>query len=400
MKFTQASIASFKIPAGKSEQIEFDETMPGFGLRVRAGGRKEHRTFIAQYKIGAKHRRMTLGNVAKVDLETARKKAKQIFGKVADGKDPASDKAVARSEASRTFQTASEDFLAAQRLRLKPRSMEDTERFLKKHWKPLHRMSLVSITQPLVAAQLRVIATDNGPIAANRARAALSKFFSWAMGEGLVTGNPVLGTNRPGKETTRDRVLTDEELAAIWKALPEGDYGRIVKLLMLTGSRRDEIASLRWSEIDMDAGLITLPGSRTKNRLVHDVPLSPAAKAVLKATALREGRDLVFGEGVGGFSGWSIAKTALDKRLSMPAWRLHDLRRTAATRMGDLGVLPHVVEAALNHISGHRKGVAGIYNRAAYAAEKRAALEALASHIAVAVAKASGGNVTRLKTKR
>jgi integrase len=115
-----------------------------------------------------------------------------------------------------------------------------------------------------------------------------------------------------------------------------------------------------------------LPAARTKNRLEHDVPLSPAATVILTGTPRRAGRDLVFGEGVGGFSGWSLAKAALDKRLPIKPWRLHDLRRTAATRMGDLGVLPHVIEAVLNHISGHKAGVAGIYNRATYAAEKRA----------------------------
>src|SRR5262245_48818107 len=111
MKFTEATVAKFKMPAGKAEHIEFDDNMPGFGLRVRAGERREHRTFVAQYKIGAKHRRMTLGNVAKVDLESARRKARQIFGKVAEGKDPANEKATARSEAGQTFGIIAADYL-------------------------------------------------------------------------------------------------------------------------------------------------------------------------------------------------------------------------------------------------------------------------------------------------
>jgi integrase len=121
--------------------------------------------------------------------------------------------------------------------------------------------------------------------------------------------------------------------------------------------------------------------------------------AVLETVPERAGRDLVFGYGAGGFSGWSKAKAELDKACGVKDWTLHDLRRTAATRMADAGALPHVIEAVLNHISGHRAGVAAIYNRAAYTAEKRAALDMLASHVAVAVAKADGGNVTRLKRK-
>src|SRR5262249_52908513 len=159
---------------------------------------------------------------------------------------------------------------------------------------------------------------------------------------------------------------TDKELATLWNSLPDNDYGRIVRLLILTGCRRDEIGSLRWSEIDRDARLIALPGERTKNGRIHDVPLSKAALEIIDATPRRVDRDFVFGEGKGGFSGWSKAKAALDTQLNLKPWRLHDLRRTASTRMADAGVQPHIIEAVLNHISGHKAGVAGVYNRSTY----------------------------------
>jgi integrase len=196
-------------------------------------------------------------------------------------------------------------------------------------------------------------------------------------------------------------VLTDTELAAIWNNAPANDYGAIVRLLALTGQRREEIAGLRWSEVidlgDASKARIELPGERTKNGKPHDVPLSADAVAILQGIKQRDGRDLVFGEGEGGYSGWSASKMALDIKSGVKRWRLHDLRRTVATRMGDIGVLPHVVEVVLNHISGHRAGVAGVYNRALYAAEKRAALDAMASYIKTALAQAAGGNVKRLK---
>jgi integrase len=398
MKFTQAAVAKFKMPEGKFEHIEFDDNMPGFGLRVRNGGKREHRTYILQYKIGPKQRRMTLGNVAKIDLNEAQRTARKIFGRIAEGKDPANEKAVARTDASHTFDAIASEFLRVQQAKLKPRTFMETQRFLQKHWKPLHRLALTSISRARVAAQLRVIARDHGLVSADRARAALSAFFSWAMGEGLAEANPVIGTNKAaGEIKARDRVLTDKELATVWNGLPENDYGRIVRLLILTGCRRDEIGSLRWSEIGKEARLIALPGERTKNGRVHDVPLSKAALEIIDSIPRRINRDFVFGEGKGGFSGWSKAKAALDAQLGLKPWRLHDLRRTASTRMADAGVQPHIIEAVINHVSGHKAGVAGVYNRSTYENEKRVALDALSNYVMVAVAKADGGNVQRLK---
>ncbi len=201
------------------------------------------------------------------------------------------------------------------------------------------------------------------------------------------------------RKKPREHTLTDAELATIWNAAAENGYGRIVKLLMLTAQRRDEIGGLRWDEIDTQAGLISLPAERTKNSRAHDVPLSRMALDTLEAQPRMAGRGLVFGEGEGPFSAWSRSKDRFDEKLgeTVKPWTLHDLRRTAATRMADLGVQPHVIEAVLNHVSGHKGGVAGIYNRSTYAAEKKAALDLWAGHIKIIAAKAKGANVTRLR---
>src|SRR5215469_10967368 len=171
MKFTNTTIAQVRLPSGKSEHIEFDDTMPGFGLRIRGGGKKEHRTFIAQYKIGSKHRRITLGNVAKVTLDDAKQRARIIFGKVADGKDPANERAEAREAASHTLGSVIKEFLEAKEPGLKASSYRETKRHLDSHWEPLHDLALSSIERKNVAAQLTTLAKNSGRVTANRSRA-------------------------------------------------------------------------------------------------------------------------------------------------------------------------------------------------------------------------------------
>lgn len=202
----------------------------------------------------------------------------------------------------------------------------------------------------------------------------MSDFFGWAISEGIeIESNPVLNTNKSG-EKSRDRVLKDHEIRTIWNNVSR-DYGSVIKLLMLTGQRRDEIGGLRWSEITDDA--IELPAERTKNKRPHIVPLSAAAKEILASQDTCQ--EYVFG--FRGFAGWSVSKARLDQHIKLDHWTVHDIRRTVATRMNDLGILPHVVEAVLNHVSGTRGGVAGIYNRATYLREKTEALKLWADHL-------------------
>lgn len=398
MKFTQTNIAKLKIDNGKDEQIFLDDELSGFGLRIRAAG---SRKYVVHYRLGDRRCRHTIGKVDVWKLDDARKEARRVLVAVDNGDDPATQKATKRTASALLFSSVKDDYLEAREPNMKPRSYEECERHLNKHWKMLHSMSLASIDRPTIAARLRIIAKDSGPVAADRARSTLSAMFAWAVGEGLCESNPVDGTNTASEAKSRDRVLSDAELAAIWNASPDTDYGRIVKLLMLTAQRRDEIGCLSWSEIDGEGAtaLIALPAERTKNSRPHDVPLSAAALDVLGGVVQRDGRDLVFGDGEGGYSGWSRSKERLDEKLgkAVKPWTLHDMRRTAATRMADLGVQPHVIEAVLNHVSGHKGGVAGIYNRSTYATEKRAALDLWAGHVMLAVAQANGANVTRLR---
>jgi integrase len=170
-------------------------------------------------------------------------------------------------------------------------------------------------------------------------------------------------------------VLTPAELRKLWRGLGNDRFSDIVRLLALTGQRRDEIGALRWSEVDLDRKLIVLAPERTKNSRTHEVPLSRQALAILDRQSRRT--EFVFSKAMG----WAKGKAALDERLRIAPWRLHDLRRTAATQMAELGVQPHIIEAVLNHVSGHKGGVAGIYNRAKYEPEMRSALQRWADHL-------------------
>jgi integrase len=261
-------------------------------------------------------------------------------------------------------------------------------RHLTLYAKPLHRLPIAAVSQRDVAALLGHLAKESGDITSNRVRASLSAFLGWIIREGirLPEGNVASYTNKR-EEKSRDRVLSDAELKTIWQACPDNDYGAVLKLLMLTGQRAGEIAALRWNEIHDDQ--IVLSAGRTKNNRAHVVPLSEPAKAILAVFDAR-GRSCVFGRDNRGFCGWSTAREGIDARIAaagadLPHWTPHDMRRTVATRMAELGVQPHVIEAVLNHVSGHKGGVAGIYNRATYDREKRDALNLWVAHLTAVI---------------
>src|SRR5215212_5600867 len=263
MRFTRQSVTDLTIPAGKPYHIQWDEALPGFGVRINP----TNKVWVVQYRAGGKSRRETIGRVDTIPLEEARKIARASLAKVQLGSDPQSEKLQAKARATVTLAAVAQRYLKHVQARLKSRSYEEVERHLIKHWKALHNLPLDRLQCADVAARLSEIAEEHGLFASNRARAALSALFTWAMGEGLAESNPVIGTNKATEEVSRDHVITDAEVAAIWNACREDDYGRVVRLLMLTGQRREEVASLAQSELDLDAACWTIPKERTKNGL-------------------------------------------------------------------------------------------------------------------------------------
>jgi integrase len=249
------------------------------------------------------------------------------------------------------------------------------------------------------------IAPHNKGLSEARARslhAALSSMFGWLKRHRLVDSNPCTTVWRPPPAPPRDRVLDADEVPRLWKACDaiHPNYAAAVRMLLLTGARLMEVARMERSELSADGAVWTLPGSRTKNHRGHVVPLPPLAREIIAQIPQIDDSRFVFSiDGRGALNGWSRTKAKLDAAMGAPPWRLHDLRRTAATGMAELGIPPHIVEAVLNHISGAKAGVAGIYNRAAYAEEKKAALERWAAHIAGLV-EDRRASITPIRAKR
>jgi integrase len=372
VKLTQRTLGTLELPAGKDDDIVFDDDLPGFGIRIRRSGA---RTFVFQYKLAGRNRRVTLGKATALSLAQARKMASELYARVRLGHDVAHEKDAGRIRAVETVGAILESYLPYKKANMRPRSYLETERHLLRHCRTLHRLPLVEVNRRAIAARLAAITVSSGPSASNRVRDSLQAFFSWTIAQGLLDHNPVIGTVI-NQERSRERVLADFELRAIWIATEgSGSYNAIVRLLMLTGQRRNEIGGLRWVEVHDDK--IVLPPMRTKNNREHIIPLSPAAQEIL-AGCRRDG-EFVFGNRPGRPpSDGGRAKAALDQRMrasgiEIKPWTHHDLRRTMSTRMHEIGIQPHIVEAVTNHV-GHKSGVAGVYNRAVYTKEKTTAL--------------------------
>jgi integrase len=386
MKLSASTVRAAALPVGKNEAIFFDDSLPGFGLRLRVTG---GRSFVFQYKLGGKQRRMSLGTASVRNVGDVRKSVEQLYHRVKLGEDPANDRAQALAATAATFAVAASEFLEQAHGRLRERTCLELGRHLLKDAKPLHQLPLARVSRADIASVLATSSKNSGAVTGNRVRSSLSSFFSWAMAQGRAEANPVVGTTK-NRERSRDRVLAAAELKAIWGHSGDGDYGKIVRLLVLTGQRTGEIANLRWSEVH-DATVV-LPPERVKNGRTHTVPLSTAALGILGQKQRR--RERVFGKRGDKFGGWNDFKKQLDARIAaangtpLAPWTFHDIRRSVVTHMAEMGIAPHIIEAAINHVSGHKGGVAGIYNRASYEADKRVALERWAAHLLAVVGRA------------
>jgi integrase len=382
MKLTAKSITPAQLPAGKDDHVEWDDELSGFGFRLRRGGGRVRRTFIVQYRVAGRSRRLLLGSADVLGAEQARAAAKKVLAEVALGGDPQGAKTARRRTDDRSLQATIAVYLDVKRAQVRTRTMREIERYLRgPHFRALHARPLDQIVRQDVAGCLTRIVTRNGSVTAGRARAVLAAFFAWAIGEGLADSNPVVGTNKPTDSPARARVLSDDELGAIWRACLDSGYGRIIKLLVITAARREEVGGICRTELDA-AGTWTIPAKRSKNGRQHVLPLPPAALDIIAEVDRIDGRDHLFGGGADrGFQRWSASKRELDARAGVTGWTVHDIRRTVATRMADIGIQPHVIEAVLNHQSGQKRGPAGVYNRSTYEREVRTALATWAEHV-------------------
>jgi integrase len=377
-----------QLKAREGERVEaWDDKISGLGIRVSPAGTK---SFVLLYRLNGQPKRMTLGRYPILSLADARKLATEALYKITHGENPQAEKEAAR--AFPRFDDTLDEFI---RLHCNRQNREatarETERLLRARFLPAWTArDIRTIAKHDVLVILDAIVEDGKPSAANHAFAAIRKMFSWCLQRGIVDVSPCAGIGTPSAAKERDRVLDNDELVAVWHAadVTGYPYGSIVKLLILTAQRRSEVADMRWPEIDADNHVWALPPERTKNARAHQVPLPPLAQALI-AELPRLNAAYVFparGNDAESFSGFSKLKRKLDDVSKVTNWTLHDLRRTTATGLAQLGVAPHVVEKLLNHSTGTFGGVAGIYNRFQYVPEMRDALSKWESHLHALVA--------------
>jgi integrase len=443
IRLTEAKIERTK-PPEKGERVELRDTqVPGLGLRIGGRRRVWFVVVFLQRPEGPQRIKLTLGEYPAVSVEKARELAVDARRLAEEGENPAQlqqAKKAAKTEAQRnTFASVRNEFLdkyrGRQQRRPAPRTLAELKRVLESDlFAAWEERALAKITRRDVLDVLDVLTKRGAEVMANRALAYLHLLFGWAVDRGIIETDPAERVKKPGAERSRERVLSVEELRAIWHGTapePGELFGPIVRLLLLTGQRRAEVAGMRWSELTDGFVLPAngeqsgepatcpawiLPADRTKNRREQIVPLSEPVQAILAtrkaeqaplvevaAHAAREAGldaapDFVFtSHWLTPFSGWSKCKARLDARIGIASWTLHDLRRTLATRMAeDLHIPPHIVEAVLNHVSGSRAGVAGTYNRSLYLRERRAALDAWAGYVLRIVGEVEAGNVVEL----
>jgi len=369
---TDASVQRIKPPTKGSLEI-FDLGYPGLALRIGHGGAK---TFELFYRTNGKLRRETLGRWPAISLADARNSWRKTREAIGRGDDPALQRGAKTS--AMLFEHVVEEWIKRDQAKNKPSSLYQVTRSLEVDLLPAWRGKRVDeIGKRDVIELLDSIADRGAPIMARRVQSYIRRFFRWCIERDILKIDPTQAMPRVGNGKSRDRVLTDDELGKVWHAA-EGPYGAVVRMLALTGARREEIAQLRWSEIDGDH--IKLEGSRTKTGAPHTIPLSSAAQALLNS--LPHLGDFVF-SGSKPISNWSQSKLRLDDASGVTNWRIHDLRRTVATGLQKLGINLQTIEAVLGHTSGSRSGVVGVYQRHSFDAEKQAALEAWGKHVGV-----------------
>jgi integrase len=385
-----------------------DGLLPGLYFIVQPSGKT---SWAVRYRAAGKPRKLTLGQYPSVDLKSARELARVALAKVAGGADPGAEKRAAKAAAivpaNDMVEAVAARFVShyAKR-RLKAATANEVERLLEKEIVgPWRGRRLSQIGRADIHELLDNIIERGSPVSANRTLSWLRRMCSWTIERGLIAANPCTGIRAPSPETARDRVLSDEELAAVWRAAEvlEQPYSAFIKLLILTGARRNEIAEMCWQELDFTAKLWTLPKERAKNEREHTVPLSDSAVEILRALPRIADSDLIFTLNARNpITGFHVTKQRIGTFMAahIPPWTLHDLRRTFASGCARLGIAVHVVEKCLNHSSGTFTGIVSVYQRFDFVDEKRAAMAAWARHVEAIVSGAATGNVAELTKAR
>ena len=444
-RITKRSVEAIPLPAMGARAYLWDETLKGFGAMVTHNAA---RSYLVQYRIGgrgAPTRRYTIGQHGSPwTAEKARERAEELLEQVRRKVDPvdADRAALAAASAAKeinaaqqhisarlAFSTFADRYIEKYAKIEQPKSWKETDGIVRRDLKPAFGdKPLTEITDADIAERLDEIG-ERSRSAALKAYKTLRSIFSYACDKERrhlpPNQSPMLGIKPPSKAGKRERTLTDTELRLVWMAAGGlgWPFGPIVRLLILTGQRRDEVAGMAWGELDRDKRQWLLPGERSKNGLPNLVPLAPSALSIVKdLPVIKSEAGLLFTTtGETAVSGFSKVKARLDatilelmrkeaieagqgeaeiERLAVLPWTLHDLRRTLATGCQRLGFATEITEAVINHVSGTRAGIVGVYQTYRYEAEKRSALESWARHVAAVVSGKLGGSNVLLMGKR
>ncbi len=427
MELTDRKLKSIKpddtrqeIPDGRVSGLYFVMQPSGkasWALRYRISDNTTAKRWITK--------KLTLGAYPALGISDARTAAFAAKDRIDVGIDPSTEKKAATEALKDVRDTVGallDDFLSKYAAKqLKPATQREMKRIadikIRKAWGD---RKIKSIAKRDVIDLIDAVVEAGAEVYANRVLAFVRKFFNWLVERDVINVSPVNGVKAPTPERARSRVLTDNELRLLWKATEGNEPLKLAtRILAFTGQRRAEVGEMRWSELDIDAKLWTIPGERVKNSETHTIPLAPAVLDILNSIPKQAGCDFVFTtNGETAISGWSHFKDRTHKKmeaaatgeakerdptaeaLTMPEWRIHDLRRTCASGMARLGQPVHVVEKLLNHISGTFGGIVGVYQRHDFAKEKEAAANAWAAYVVDLVSGEPAKNVIRLAEAR
>lgn len=407
--FTQAKVDALAKP--DADITYWDETLVGFGLRHSSKGTK---SYLVQYRIRLpdgklKERQQTLGRADFLSVKEARKRAEQAKAKASAGIDVVGERKAAEAEVRRSFtlEWLIDEYVEQYANKMTRASTAVMTRSLLKRWKAkLGKRVAKDLKKTDVLGFLndyRVERSGVSPAQCNHYLRSLGHVYSWAENRDLLEANPTRGIKPEKVENDRDRILTDAEIVAFWQACEQCSplVRDIFRLLLLTGCRCAEIGGMRWTELDLPNRMLHLPGSRTKNKKAHDVWLSDLPMDILTKRPRMGDEGFVFStDGSGPLVSFNHGKTRLQTIMGhipgteeLVTWTPHDLRRTAASKMAQLNVQPHIIEKVINHQPASIRGVAAVYNRHQYLNERREALDKLGDHVAQLV----GANVVKLR---
>lgn len=403
-KLTELGVERLRADPGKRVEVP-DGSVPGLYLVVQPSGAK---SWAARGRLHGKPVKVTLGRWPVLNLGVARKRAGEVFEQLDRGEDPREARATALAAAEQrrqeTVGALLDEYEKRHLSQRKPTTAREAMRLLRRELAEWQCRSIHSITRRDVLKVLDAAVDRGSTTLANRALAHVRALFNWTIQRGVLspTGNPCAGLKPPSPEKSRDRVLADDELVAVWRVAGRMAYpfGPAFRLLIATAQRREEVGQLEWGEIDLDARLWTMPAVRNKGGRQHVLPLNDLAVDALRECP-KAGSYVFTTTGRSAVSGWSKAKAILDRQVAqdrrdaaeperagkeltddelarhaLPSWVIHDLRRSTASRLVPLGTRPDIVEAVLGHAHPGGSPLASVYQRHSYLPEMKAALDA------------------------